>query len=573
VPAPEPNAFTKVTASPCTPEPANQYEQTQYANEGWKGPDYTRYGADCQRLHFAFGPIHVKPGQNDVLLQPVALEKPMYAGYMVRMRPDLVVADPKAPGGFAVPPIEQLHLHHATWLSMHSNYGSGPWFASGEEKTISDIPNGYGMPIDPTDDWELLYMIHNQTAQAYESWITYDIDYVAKAPAETTWGIKPAYPIWLDVGASDSSKSGYPVFNVQRGHGDVANKTCTWPAQNCSEVDPWGGKTSNNGAPDVNRDGTYFSFPKAGAAMGKIASFQGGTIIGLGGHLHPGGLTDNVDLVRGDQSQRIFTSEANYWDRTDPTKVGGPKDSWDMSMTVTGLPRWGVHVQPGDRIRINAMYDTSVQSTYEDMGIVVAYVAPDSAPGVHTAPGLDPLDPAVKFDGVSTDASACLAINVLCDKGLVTHGHMKEASHFGAPDNSPLTAMPGQVADRVSIANFLYTPGDLTTIDLTGIPTVKLGQKLEFDNEDTAIDVYHTVTSCEYPCKGATGIAFPLANSSTVDYDSAELGVGPPLFGPASNNVTWDLNIDPNKGFQSGQTYTYFCRIHPSMRGAFQVTP
>lgn len=25
-------------------------------------------------------------------------------------------------------------------------------------------------------------------------------------------------------------------------------------------------------------------------------------------------------------------------------------------------------------------------------------------------------------------------------------------------------------------------------------------------------------------------------------------------------------------GFEPGETVTYFCRVHPSMRGAFQVT-
>src|SRR5439155_22787497 len=82
--------------------------------------------------------------------------------------------------------------------------------------------------------------------------------------------------------------------------------------------------------------------------------------------------------------------EAKYWDHTDHIKLGGPHDSWDFSMTVTGLPRWGVHVQPGDVLLSNATYDTTMQSTYEDMGIAVALVAPDDAQGRPTAPGVDP---------------------------------------------------------------------------------------------------------------------------------------------------------------------------------------
>ncbi len=42
----------------------------------------------------------------------------------------------------SVPPIEQVHLHHGTWLSA-SDYGRGPFFAAGEEKTVAPFPTGY----------------------------------------------------------------------------------------------------------------------------------------------------------------------------------------------------------------------------------------------------------------------------------------------------------------------------------------------------------------------------------------------------------------------------------------------
>jgi len=29
--------------------------------------------------------------------------------------------------------------------------------------------------------------------------------------------------------------------------------------------------------------------------------------------------------------------------------------------------------------------------------------------------------------------------------------------------------------------------------------------------------------------------------------------------------------VTADKGFKVGETYTYFCRIHPFMRGAFKV--
>ena len=66
-------------------------------------------------------------------------------------------------------------------------------------------------------------------------------------------------------------------------------------------------------------------------------------------------------------------------------------------MRVVGLPYWGVHVKPGDILRSNATYDTTHPSSYENMGIAIALLAPDDANGP-TAPGVDPFDPAVASD-------------------------------------------------------------------------------------------------------------------------------------------------------------------------------
>ena len=66
-----------------------------------------------------------------------------------------------------------------------------------------------------------------------------------------------------------------------------------------------------------------------------------------------------------------------------------------------------------------------------------------------------------------------------------------------------------------------------------------------------------------------------------VDFDSNELGYSP-SWGPAKGQIGYDgtfkpdgilgsLNVSAANGFASG-IYTYFCRIHPFMRGAFEVT-
>ena len=559
-PLPDPNVGGTILPRPCAYDGHDRYEKRFYRQEGWKGPDYERYPGACQRLRFAYGPIIVKPGQNDVLVGPVTIEKPLQDGYITRFKPNLVRADG------TVPPIEQVHLHHGTWLSEPS-YGSGPFFAAGEEKTIAPFPKGYGMPVGATDQWQLLYMVHSAIAQTDVVYITYDIDFVPEDKAEKL-GIKPAYPVWLDV-----RPSGNPVFNAQRDFGGN-DGTCTWPRQKCAAFDPWGKEFTGQGKPG-NKQGTDLSLPDRGESLGRIQSFTGGTLIGIGGHVHPGGLENRINLVRGDKSTRIYTGKAAYWNRKHPGRPGGPPTSWDFSMRVTGLPKWGVRVKPGDRLRSNATYDTKIQSTYENMGIAVALLAPDRPDGSHTAKGVNPFK--AKKDRSPKCRSGGLENRprTLCDKGTVTHGHLPESDNFGGPAGG-WDARTGPGTGLVGIANFLYEPGDLSTISMTGLPTVKLGSDLRFANTEGGA-IYHTVTSCAYPCKGETGTAYPLSNGRTsegrqLDFDSSELGVGPPAIGPASQRLTWELPVTKQSGFKPGEVVTYYCRVHPFMRGAFEVT-
>jgi hypothetical protein len=421
-PLPETDFALDLQPENCIPEATNPHEAALYDSEGWQGPEYERYPGDCRRLKFSFGPIVIKPGQNDVLLQPITIEKPMQDGYVVRFKPDLV-----SPDG-TVPPIEQIHLHHGTWLSVPS-YGNSAFAAAGEEKTLFPFPKGYGMPIKATDQWLLLYMVHSAVAQPQTVFITYEVDFVPKAKGDAL-GMKPAYPLWLDV-----RPSGYPVFNVQRDFGG-ADGTCTWPREQCAAFDPYGRPFEGQGRPG---NGTGTDLALDNVELGG-QPFAGGTLIGIGGHLHPGGLTNDIDLVRGDDARRIYTGEAVYWDRTDPRQPGGPPNSWDFSMKVSGLPFWGVHVRPGDRLRSNATYDTTIQSTYEDMGIAVAFFVPNDAAGIPQAPGVDPFIAPTDASGDCGSGGLQAATATLCDKGKVTHGHLAENDNFGGPEGTDLTS-------------------------------------------------------------------------------------------------------------------------------------
>ena len=593
-PLPDPGFVKEVPGAKCEPE-------TAYEKAGWKKGASYQAGKKCKRIKFSYGPITVKPGQNDVLLGPVTIEKPAYPGYITRFQPDLVDASGKAP------PVNEVHLHHATWLNTLSQYGNGPFFAAGEEKTILPFPRGYGMRIGAMDDWLLMYMVHSAIPQPTEVWVTYDIDFVAEEDAKKI-GIVEARPVWLDVQSKPITKDapdtgGNPVFNVQKGFGhrdkELGQQVCTWPKENCARHDVYGKKTPQQGKP-----------ARVKGADWEVTKDMAGTLVTIGGHLHPGGIRDEVSLVRDGKEKPIHISDAVYWDREkagiDPLydgvksrsmgMAGGPMNSWDFSMTGTGaFLDWKVKIKPGDILRLNATYDSENASWYENMGIVMAWVAPKDP---HAPEGVDVFEDNVKLDpGVPTNAiktpgwlkPSCDPDltgpkKTLCLRGQVTHGHLPESSNFGGCPCPRLPNKDGEFVTDIPMPGFTYGPADMGVIGQAGVPRVRVGETVRFMNTDTALNIWHTVTRCAAPCTGRTGLDYPTADGGTgagdkMDFDSTEVGYGL-FFSPASGQLG-DEDKSTEEALRDGLywdftptktgDYTFFCRIHPGMRGAIRV--
>jgi len=310
----------------------------------------------------------------------------------------------------------------------------------------------------------------------------------------------------------------YPVFDVLQGSGE--NGTYTYPDD---AKDPYHGRAPKN----------------------QWTVDQDGVLLGTAGHVHPGGLHDDLWLTRAGatgvtghikpghpDTAHLFSSVGTYWEPNGPV-------SWDVAMSATPAT-WHVQVHKGDVLSMSATYDSKISSWYEGMGIMVVWMASGTG-------GTDPFTTPVDVQGV------------------LTHGHLAENNnHGGAPDSSyqDMTKLPSHMLASGSvlpIADFTYE-GDMQ--NAASVPTIKQGGYLVFRNDDSSKGIPHTITACKLPCDLSTGIAFPLANGQP-QFDSGELG----QFGPPSNGqVTWSTptNLPPG-------TYTYFCRIHPGMRGAFRV--
>jgi hypothetical protein len=317
----------------------------------------------------------------------------------------------------------------------------------------------------------------------------------------------------------------YPVFDAERGKGHGKGKY-TFP-----------------------NDADATQAAKRGAAQTFRAPHDM-TLIGTAGHLHPGGLWNDLYASRpGQKRSHLFRSKAKYFEPAGAV-------SWDVSMTAT-KPDWRVAVRKGDELSTTVTYDVRKASWYESMGIMVVWYA----------------------DGIQPKAKDPFAQSV-DTKGVLTHGHLNENRNHGGQVlglPNPIGVLKGTVTKNVEIEDFVYGDGDLSRIASAGkkarIPTVRRGKSLSFKNLDAPpgltdrTAIYHTITACKLPCNKTSGIAYPLANAKPgVNFDSGELGYGPSFATAAANRNTWRTP----KGLPKG-TYSYFCRVHPFMRGAFRV--
>ena len=451
---------------------------------------------NVKHLHFELGPLDIRPGQNVIETNKFAIPQPKIDGWIVGFKPNLRLADG------SVPPVDEIHLHHGVWFTGTRLDATAllpeRFFGVGEEKTALHMPPGYGYRYTPSDFWWINYMIHNLTARPYKVSITYDVDIVPTSDAPPG-GMKDVHPIWMDV----QNGSIYPVFDVLKGSG--TNGTFTYPDQ---ANDPYaGGKPKNEWT--VN---------------------QPGVLVHTFGHLHPGGLHVDLDLLRDGKDAHLFESTAKYYEPAGAV-------SWDVSMTATRKD-WAVAVKPGDVLKISATYDTAR---------VVVRV--DGARG-----GLDVRRPGRR-------------------RPVRQEGRQARRAHPRAPPGEqqprweeddlkdPTKVASGAATPGVNISDFLYGSSDLTA--RKPIATVAQGQSITFDNLDAdGQKVWHSITACKAPCTATTGVAYPIADGS-ISFDSGQLGnAGVPTVG----TDTWTTPADLPVG-----TYTYFCRVHPFMRGAFRV--
>jgi plastocyanin len=506
-----------------------------------------------------FGPYAVPPGHD---MNRVDLDLPMRDGFLVALEPGM-----KRVADLTEPSHQEAHIHHAHWFALdpgnkEDNYtgGNTEWvFGNGDEETKADFqersaadPNGpnYGEYIGASAPQVMIYMLHNKTNQPLNVWIVLDVTFVHGTKAELN---KPGEKPWHDVS------------------GVLFGRTFDVPRQ------PLG-------------DGLFETTKDQKTPIVWTSTIDG-TMIGTGSHLHPGGLrviTENLG-----SKENPCPDDGQAYGGTTMLKSDvifrNAMFSEDYQTEVTN-PAWRMPIHKGDRIRITGIYENKEHAWYTVMTHNGAYIDEAEKPKGRCKPylvgGLEEQHTVTKKIRKKVtyriSRSGKLIRRVRWVKRKVTVGVDVTAGvpnrawghHHdlfcgvdigGQPCERPYEERPpGDFVDQVTIGNFLYLPGDRSLGgDQGNPPRIHHGQSLRFVNADQTADIRHTVTTCAWPCVGTYVANYPFPDgawdSGTLGFDAIDGGSPDPV-----SSTPPDLAVGK---------YSYFCRIHPWMRGAFEVVP
>jgi polyvinyl alcohol dehydrogenase (cytochrome) len=489
-----------------------------------------------ERLSLYYGPYTLPPGWD---MNRLDMELPTQNGFLHALEPAVRRVD-----DLSEPMHTEAHNHHAHWFGFdpgnaEDNYlnqlgpGTHEWvFGNGDEETRADFrrrsaadPKGpvYGNYLPAGRNQEVIYMLHNKTNQPMEVWIVLDVVF-EHGTREQLEQIR-----------------GRPYHDV---NGMLMGRTFNVPSE-------------------PNGDGKWENIRDQKTADGKERPIEwvaprDGTLIGSGGHLHPGGtqvIAENYGSVDNpcpaDKKGRGYGGTLLY--TSDVINRAAPL-SEDYQTEVTH-PAWRAPVRKGDRIRISGTYYNKGKAWYYAMTHAGFYFDYEQPPKGRCKPYIVPgYKKKVKDPTEGVPNRPWTMKDEYC-------------GWKGAPACEKPEEVPGEDAfvrqNTVHIANFQYLPGDRASATGSKIPSVIQGEKITFVNEDQFANIRHSVTTCPWPCNGRYVANYPHADgrwdSDTLGYDVIDGG---------TPNPTAETPPDLQPGM-----YTYFCRIHPWMRGAFRIEP
>ena len=312
-----------------------------------------------------------------------------------------------------------------------------------------------------------------------------------------------------------------------------------------------------------------------------VSNPNGATLVFGAGHLHPGGKNVKLMVARdgpdagtidGDDPSEVrdlFRSDAKYYEPAGAV-------SWDVAMKAT--PRdWRISLEQGDTVFINVVYDVHKASWYESMGILpLAWT-----PGHPDAAAKDPFDDAAE-------------VQAMYDAGRRAHPPAPPGEHRRQGPQGPRPAEPAEAEEQgqrcrprgstsaaSATCRAASPPSRGFPTGLMRPPTIESGDSVTFTNLDAlpgetddraGLAQHHVLPPALQRRTPGSATRSPTARSSSTPASSATAPVPSTEVTTGSNVYTTPpLLYKPGKKQKKATTYTYFCRIHPLMRGSIRV--
>jgi polyvinyl alcohol dehydrogenase (cytochrome) len=492
-------------------------------------------------LSLYYGPYTIPPGWD---ANRVDLELPTQNGFLISLEPAM-----RRVSDLSEPMHTEAHIHHAHWFGFdpgneEDNYfdqtgiGTHEWvFGNGDEETRADFrrrsaaqPDGpvYGNFLPAGRNQTVIYMLHNKTSQPMAVYIVLDVIFQHGTRAEL------------------EKITGRPYHDVT---GMLLGRTFDVPRE-----------PDGDGKWEYVKDCARRDEGPDACAIEWVAPHDG-TIIGSGGHLHPGG-TDVIVENYGSEANPCTPDARNrgyggtLLYHSDVINRNAPF-SEDYQTEVTH-PAWRAPLHKGDRIRISGNYENKKHAWYTAMIHAGFYFDYEQKPRAGCKPYI--VGKAKKKVTDPTEGVPNRAWGAHMDEYCGVRFDQPACEH--PEDKPPETAFVHQ--NQVNIVNFQYLPGDRSSSTSGGtIPSVPQGEKITFFNADQAANIRHSVTTCPWPCNGRYVANYPHADGA---WDSGTLGFDIIDGGSPNPIAETPPDLPP-------RLYTYFCRIHPWMRGAFRIEP
>jgi plastocyanin len=382
-------------------------------------------------------------------------------------------------------------------------------------------------------------MLHNMTAQAYTLYLRVQVTFLYGTAKELLQAKH------LRMHALTPLIFG-GTYNVPRAHRDYV-----WP-QDLSNL------KRNTGSETTSPAGVTKVVPGVGLVW--TSPWDGKLIVGAG-HRHAGGIKAVVSDW-GSKERPCANADGDrfpgltYIESREITRNGVfPSNDYQMGLAQ---PRWRAWVHKGDRLVLNGVYDARRFAFPDAMVFFGLYVdrSVHPRPGSGCSAWLDGRPKATHAQIVHT------VLNHPWSTTMLQHACTR-------CDHRARRPAPGPATTVVHIAGMTYLPGAAgNSGQPAGPPVVTRGQDLRFVNEDyPAGAIRHTVTACKNPCNGPEATNYPFPDGR---FDSGVLGyMWEDAYVRTNTAPSWILHT---AGLEPGY-YTYYCRLHPFMRGSFYVTP